>query len=77
MTYPISADQAYWTAAEHNRVVKLLTGPFDSHAEAARALDDARSRVRQRFALDMNATFATFGVALAPRNARHVFPAEG
>ena len=70
MTYPIAADEAYFTAARHNRRIVPLTGPFDSHALAAAALDEARSVVRERFPHDMDATFATFGVVLTARSTR-------
>lgn len=70
MTYPISADKAYFTAASHGSKIRALTGPFESHAAAEADLDNAMRVVRERYALDMQATFATFGVILAPRTTR-------
>lgn len=74
MTYPISADQGYFTVAVHGKQVAALTGPFDSHDEAAADLDRAGQLARERFPLDMNVTFATYGVVLAPRRTKVVFP---
>jgi hypothetical protein len=62
MTYPITADQAYYTVVKDCGRTAVLSGPFESHGKAADDLDRVRYRTREDFPTQV--AFAAYGVIL-------------